>query len=128
MESIGKLIKEKGLKKYQGFVKPNTTPTPDDLFDMFLPNLTHAELKVILYIIRRTYGFKKYFDRISITQICKGITTKENKQLDFGTGLSRQGAITAVQSLETKGLIIVKRVKTEDGYNTINVYQLRFRG
>ena len=107
--------------------RPNTTPTPDDLFDLFLCILTHAELKVLLYIIRRTYGFKKSSDRISLKQICKGIVTKTGKRLDSGTGLSRQGAITAVKSLEERGLIIVERVRTEDGYNKVNLYRLRFR-
>ena len=128
MKQIGELIKKQGIKRYQGFVKPNTTATPDDLFDVFLSTLTHSELKVLMYIIRRTYGFKKDSDRISLSQICKGIITKENKQLDFGAGLSKQGAITAIKDLEGRGLIKVSRVKTKDGYNKINVYQLRFRG
>ncbi|UCF87904.1 MAG: replication protein, partial [bacterium] len=103
------------MDRYRGFPRPNTTPTPDDLFDLFLSVLTHAELKVLLYIVRRTYGFKKSSDRISLKQICKGIVTRSGKRLDSGTGLSRQGAITAVKSLEKRGLIVVERVKTEDG-------------
>ena len=128
MQTIGKILeKHGGIDRYRGFPRPNTTPTPDDLFDLFLSTLTHAELKVLLYIIRRTYGFKKSSDRLSLKQICKGIVTKTGKRLDSGTGLSRQGAITAVKSLEKRGLIIVERVRTEDGYNRINIYRLRFR-
>ena len=128
MQTVGKILdKRGGMDRYRGFPRPNTTPTPDDLFDLFLPVLTHAELKVLLYIVRRTYGFKKSSDRISLKQICKGIITKSGKRLDSGTGLSRQGAITAVKSLEKRGLIVVERVKTEDGYNKVNVYRLRFR-
>ena len=128
MQKVGKILKKQGeAERYKGFLSPNTTPTPDDVFDIFLTVLTHAELRVLLYIIRRTYGFKKNSDRISLKQICKGIVTKDGKRLDNGTGLSRQGAITAVRSLEKKGLITVKRVKMEDGYNRVNVYRLRFR-
>jgi len=128
MQTVGRILnKQGGMDRYRGFPRPNTTPTPDDLFDLFLPVLTHAELKVLLYIVRRTYGFKKSSDRISLRQICKGIVTKSGKRLDSGTGLSRQGAITAVKSLEKRGLIVVERVRTEDGYNKVNVYRLRFR-
>ena len=98
------------------------------MFDVFLTQLTHAELKVLLYIVRRTFGFKKDTDSISLKQISSGITTKDGRELDRGAGLSKQGAITAVQNLEKKGLIVVGRVKTKDGYNHINVYKLRFKG
>ena len=116
------------MEKFKGFSRPNTTPTPDELFDVFLTQLTHAELKVLLYIVRRTFGFKKDTDSISLKQISSGITTKDGRELDRGAGLSKQGAITAVQNLEKKGLIVVGRVKTKDGYNHINVYKLRFKG
>ena len=121
------LLKQGGLDRFKGFARPNTTPTPDEIFDRFLHDLTHSELKVILYIIRRTYGFRKSSDRISLKQITDGLVTRGGKRLDHGTGLSRRGAISAVQSLEKKGLITVKRVRSEDGYNSVNVYGLRFR-
>ncbi len=120
--------KEAYMEKFKGFSRPNTTPTPDEVFDIFMTQLTHAELKVLLYIIRRTFGFKKDTDSISLNQISNGITTKDGRELDRGAGLSKQGAITAVQNLEEKGLIVVGRVKTKDGYNHVNVYKLRFKG
>ena len=128
MQSIGSILKNQGgVERYRGFAKPNTTPTPDDVFDVFLPVLTHAELKVLLYIVRRTFGFKKDADRISLKQIAEGIVTKQGRRLDSGTGLSRRGTIKAVKGLEAKGLIEVKRLRTEDGYNRVNVYSLKFR-
>lgn len=128
MQSIGSIMKDRGgVERYRGFTKPNTTPTPDDVFDVFLATLSPAELRVLLYIVRRTFGFKKDSDRISLKQIAEGIMTKQGRRLDSGTGLSRRGAIKAVKGLEAKGLIDVKRLKTGDGYNLVNVYSLRFR-
>lgn len=115
------------LEKFKGFSRPNTTQTPDEIFDRFLPDLGLAELRVLLYIVRRTYGFKKDYDSISLRQITEGITTKEGKELDRGTGMTRRGALKAIQSLEKRGLIIVGRRKAEDGENEINVYSLRFK-
>lgn len=128
MDSIKDVIKNSGgTERYVGFEDSNTTPTPNDLFDMFLAKLGHAELKVLLYIIRRTKGFAKPKDSISLKQITRGITKKSGEVLDEGSGVNRRTAIRAIQGLEKRGLINVERVKAEDGYNKINVYSLRFR-
>jgi hypothetical protein len=116
-----------GLDRFKGFSRPNTTPTPDELFDLFLTGLTHAELKVLLYIVRRTFGFKKDADRISLSQIVRGIKTKHGKQLDRGAGVTKKTAILAIKRLEERGLIKVTRSRTEDGYNEVNLYRLRFQ-
>ena len=109
-----------------GFKRPTTTPTPDDLFDEWLSVLSFAELKVLLYIIRRTFGFKKDSDAISLRQITEGITTKDGRVLDRGTGLSRKATFQAVQSLEERGLLVVNRTVAGDGVNQINIYSLVF--
>jgi hypothetical protein len=109
-----------------GFKRPTTTPTPDDLFDEWLSVLSFAELKVLLYIIRRTFGFKKDSDAISLRQITEGITTKDGRVLDRGTGLSRKATFQAVQSLEERGLLVVSRTVAGDGVNQINIYSLVF--
>ena len=60
---------------FDGYWKPTYTMVPDQLFDEQLPYLSGAELKVLLYIMRRTFGFKKDSDDISFSQICDAITT-----------------------------------------------------
>ncbi len=125
---IGNILRRQGgIERFKGFHKPNTTNTPDELFDRFLTELTHAELKVLLYIVRRTFGFKKDHDHISLKQISEGITTKAGHVLDRGAGVNRRTAIRVVKRLEEKGLITVRRMKSEDGYNSVNAYSLRFR-
>lgn len=129
MKSVGDVLKAKGgMDRFKGFLRPNTTNCPDEIFDRFLTELTHAELKVLLYITRRTFGFKKDTDRISLKQISEGIITKDGKQLDRGAGVDRRTAMRVVKQLEERGLITVKRVKSQDGYNSVNVYSLRFVG
>ncbi len=119
------------MEKFKGFSRPNTTPTPDEVFDIFMTQLTHAELKVLLYIIRRTYGFQKDSDSISLGQIANGIVLRrgerKGERLDGGAGIDKRTAQRTVKSLESKGLIIVGRKRTEDVYNEVNVYQLRFK-
>lgn len=45
--------------QFQGFYVPNSTQVPDTLFDELMADLSGAELKVVLYVIRRTFGFKR---------------------------------------------------------------------
>ena len=113
--------------RYEGFSEPNYTPVPDDLFDVIAPNLTEAELRVLLYIIRRTFGFKRSADAISLSQMVDGITTKDGRVLDRGTGLSRRGVMNGCAGLGEKGIITVTKRLSPQGDNEINVYALRFR-
>ena len=110
-----------------GFLKSTTTPTPDEIFDVWLSELTGSELKVMLYIVRRTFGFGKDADAISLSQITNGIRKRNGQLLDRGTGLSRKSAYKAIQSLEERGVIKVDREMAEDGVNEINIYSLVFR-
>jgi hypothetical protein len=110
--------------RFRGFAPPYYTQVPDQLFDELLPHLSGAELKVLLYIIRRTFGFKKDSDAISLSQICGGIKKRDGTMLDEGTGLSRQTAIVAVKALELKEIIIAKRQSGDDGVHETTTYGL----
>ena len=49
---------------FEGLDEPNTTPMPDVFYDEVFPRLKEAEIRVLLYIVRRTFGFKKSSDHI----------------------------------------------------------------
>jgi len=105
--------------RFSGFISPRYTQVPDELFDDLMSHLSGAELKVLLYIIRRTFGFKKDVDHISLNQISKGITTRDGEVLDKGTGLSQQSVITALKGLLQKNAIVSKRRSSkEKGYES----------
>lgn len=110
--------------RFQGFAKPNYTMVPDEVFDDLLSHLSGSELKVLLYIIRRTFGFKKSSDDISFSQICSGIITKEGKVLDTGTGLSSSTAQKAVKGLEEKQIILATRNYSDEKGNEPTTYSL----
>ena len=105
---------------------PTTTPIPDEIFDELMADLTGAELKVLLYICRRTFGFKKESDSISLNQISSGIVTRDGRVLDNGTGLSKRHVQRALKVLEEKNIVRVTRKLDESGANEINVYSLNF--
>jgi DNA-binding transcriptional ArsR family regulator len=112
---------------FGGFSNPNYTMVPDQLFDELLPELSGAELKVLLYIIRRTFGFKRESDAISISQLLGGITTADGRVLDRGVGLSKPALLAALRSLTEKGIIISERQQSAQRGNEPTVYCLCMR-
>src|SRR5947209_587068 len=113
--------------KYRGYTSPQYTPVPDELFDEQLPDLSGAELKVLLYIIRRTFGFKKESDNISLNQMLNGIATKEGEVLDRGTGLSKKTLLETIKSLVGKNLIITERRRSAEKGDEPTTYRLNIR-
>jgi hypothetical protein len=113
---------------FPGFGSPNYTQVPDELFDQLMPDLSGAELKVLLYIIRRTFGFKKQSDPISFNQFISGIKGKDGKILDRGCGIKNATTLSsALKSLEEKGIITSQKTADERGGKQTTVYSLRFR-
>lgn len=116
-QSYRKLIsqqQERVSKDIGGILVPNAFQVPNEIIDDgWLCHLGGSEIKVLLFIIRKTFGFNKIAgDEIPLSQIIAG------------TGLSRQSAINAVAVLETSGLIRVIRGQSPDGTKKINFYRL----
>ncbi len=114
--------------RFRGFSAPNFTPVPDELFDELLIELSGAELKALLYIIRRTFGFKKDSDNISLSQMLNGITTREGQVLDRGAGLSKPTLLQALRSLQEKGIIETERQRSAEKGDEPTLYRLKFAG
>lgn len=79
----------------------NTTPVPNTFFD-YIPTLTHAEIRVLLVVIRQTHGWKnaktgqrKIRDRLSYDYIIKR------------TGLYRTILSETIQQLIDLGLLVI---------------------
>lgn len=113
-----------GEYRFSGFAFPTTTPVPDQLFDELLAILSGAELKVLLYIIRRTFGFKKESDDISISQMLNGIVKQDGTVLDYGVGLSKPTLLAALRSLKEKNILLSERRSSEDRGNEPSRYRL----
>jgi phage replication O-like protein O len=94
---------------------PNSTQVPDIILDHWMAELSGAEFKVVMYIARRTYGFGKERDTISLTQIAEGIVRRDGTVLDRGTGISRASVARSVKTLEEMGIIIRKTNLSETG-------------
>jgi hypothetical protein len=93
----------------RGFEGPNYTQVPNALMDRWLPELSCAELKVLLYLMRRTFGFQREQHAAGLRRICDG------------TGLHLETVADAVKRLRARGLL---SYKGRPGQR--NVYTLRF--
>ena len=79
-----------------------------------MAELSGAEFKILLYVARRTYGFGKDSDTISLNQLAHGIRRRDGRVIDRGTGLSRSGVKAACVSLIAKQLLIRTSNVVED--------------
>jgi len=112
------------ILRFKGFRSPRYTQVPDEIFDELMNVLSGAELKVVLYIIRRTFGFKKDSDAISLSQISNGIKTSDGRVLDRGTGLSKDSVARATKSLEDLGVIVRGRMRSKERGDEPTTYSL----
>jgi len=92
--------------------KPNYTQTPNRFIDEYMNQVSPAATKIYLTICRKTIGWHKDTEDISLSQIMKL------------TGLSKNTALRATDELENFDLIIVTR--KGNGRRAINNYELNF--
>src|SRR4051812_41281056 len=112
---------------FEGFETPRGTYTPDIVFDVLAPNLKEAELRVLLYIIRRTYGFKKDSDNISISQMVNGIRKANGEVLDYGTGMGKAAVVRGATGLVERGIVVAERNRSRERGDEATTYSLRFK-
>lgn len=118
----------KHTDRFPGFSSPNYTQVPDELFDQLLPRLSGAELKVLLYVIRRTFGFKRESDNISLSQMLHGLRSRDGRVLDHGVGLSKKTLLQAIKSLEEQNVIQTERRRSLEKGDEPTTYRLNVLG
>jgi hypothetical protein len=121
-------VAEPSVFVFEGFSAPGYTQVPDEFFDLCLRHLSGAETKVMCYLFRRTFGWKKDSDAVSLSQLSDGIVRRDGTRLDGGAGVTRETAANALKSLEQKGLIVREPQIRADGGTGTTVYRIRFRG
>ncbi len=116
----------------------NGTQIPDAYFDEVMAPLGPSAFTVLMYVSRRTFGFKRHSDQISLDQICHGIVTTEvrdadgtvikpARHLDHGTGLAKSTVVRALDRLIAAGLIR-KRHNTDPHRGQLaNTYGIVFK-
>lgn len=115
---------------FGGYGQTCFTTIPDMFMDFQMQELGEAEIKVMLYIFRRTYGWKKRRDAISYNQFLNGIVTRDGRQLDRGAGVSRSSLWRALKGLCEKGYIFAhNQTGGKSGEKQlVSIYELNIDG
>src|SRR3989344_1089235 len=115
-------MKKEDSNKFTGFPKigePGTFWMYPKVMDQYWYTLSGSEQKVLDYLLRRTFGWQKPKDQVSIGQFAKGLNGR-----DTGTGLSERAVIRALDMLEQRGFIKIQRFIKDTGEKEINEYRL----
>ena len=112
---------------FQGFTIPerNYFLLPNEWIDICAEITNLAELKVILYVLRHTWGYQEYntMKTITIDEFMHGRRRKNGSRLDKGTGLSNRSVIEGIKrAIEHKFLICT--IDDTDKARTIKSYAL----
>ena len=112
-------------KQFPGFppeMKKNFWMFPR-LLDSYMHLLNGSETRVLLFILRRTWGFQKNSDTMSIEQIANG-----GGKIGTGTGLSYRQVVTSLHKLEDKGFITIRTRKGWTSEYTLVLQQVQAGG
>lgn len=104
---------------------PNSFQCPNIYVDKYLELLTPEEFKVLIFMVRRIFGFNKRQDRIARSQFEHGIISRDGEVLTGSMGLSRPAIRKAMDGLIKFGLVVV--VEPHDAVTqTPALYSLEF--
>jgi phage replication O-like protein O len=88
---------------------PSHTQVPNYIIDEFMTKLSHAEFKIAIAICRKTVGWHKQSDFISLSQIRKM------------TGATDKTILKSIERMETLGLITTHKRGRSTTRITINI-------
>lgn len=116
---------------FAGFGVPesNYFKMPKEWTDITCRLNSLAEVKVVEYILKHTWGYHEYAlkKRITTDEFMQGRKRKDGSRIDQGTGLSAPAVRSGLQSAVAHGLI-EEEVDARDRGRVKKSYALRMRG
>ncbi len=115
---------------FPGFSFPyeHWSKLPNALVDQFLRISTVAELKVLIYVLRHTWGFQEYDrgKRITLDEFCHGRKRRDGSRIDGGTGLSPNAVKAGVRAAVDHGFLIQESDGRDAARNSY-IYRLHMK-
>ncbi len=117
---------------FPGFSYPEDkggfTRIPHQFFDICAQIKNLAELKVIMYVARRTWGFQNYRtpEKITIDEFKHGRKRRNGDDLDAGTGLGHTAINDGIKRAMVHGYLLAELDTGEPGWPTYS-YLLKMR-
>lgn len=107
--------------------KENWSKLPHEFIDVLNTVETIGELKVILYILRHTWGYHDDEKKITLDEFENGRKRRDGSRLDGGTGLSRPTVLSGLSKAEAHGFINIE-TDTSDKARVKKFYSLSNQG
>jgi hypothetical protein len=92
--------------------KRGFTPEANEILDNWMSKISGSEYKILSFIRRKTVGWRKSSDAISLSQF------------QLGCGLSRNTVIAGISKLVARGFVIQLKIKTKQGDDAASIYSL----
>jgi hypothetical protein len=102
---------------FQGFDIPreNWSRLPHSFIDALPFVETIGELKVILYVLRHTWGFQDDYKKLTLDEFEHGRKRRDGSRFDNGTGLSRPTIRNGIERAICHGFITVETDDSDKG-------------
>ena len=109
--------------------KQNWSKLPHAFIDALPLIETRAEVLVILYVLRHTWGFQEFEEgkRITLDEFEHGRKRKDGSRIDNGIGMSRNAIKQGIARAIEHGFLIMEEDKQDAG-RIKRYYSLKMRG
>jgi hypothetical protein len=118
-------------KSFEGFERPeqNYFRLPNSWTDLTAGMKSLAELKVVEYVARHTWGFSEFgiYKLITLDEFIHGRKKANGERLDKGTGLSKPSVIEGIRLAIDHGFL-VETVDSHDRARVKKSYMLKIKG
>lgn len=101
------------MTTFDGFPYPeqNWSKLPHQFIDQHLADIrTVSELKVVLYVLRHTWGFQEFgqVKQLTTDEFMHGRRRRDGSRMDRGTGLSNRSVVEGLRRAVDHGYLIVE--------------------
>ena len=122
---------EDNFSDFDGWDAPesNYYKVPHCWVDFVSRMTSMAEIKVVNYILRHTWGFHEcgIAKRISLDEFMHGRRRRDGSRMDAGTGLAKTSVLRGIEAALEHGFIVVE-IDDRDAARVKKYYMLRMRG
>lgn len=118
-------------QRFSGFTRPEQSwfRMPNNWTDITADITGIAELKVVEYVLKHTWGYQEYdvTKHITLDEFMNGRRRKDGSRIDRGTGLTKASVIAGIKSAIEHGFLRVE-VNDSDKARIKKFYRLRMAG
>lgn len=117
------------MSEFDGFENPkeNYSKLPHQLIKELHRFSSLAELKIVLYTLRHTWGYHDDYKKITLDEFENGRKERDGTRIDDGIGMTRPSIVDGIKRAIKDGFLFV-HTDTQDSARTKKYYSLTSKG